>query len=267
MLGDDTKVRYVPVTGLTRFTALQSGEIDLLTMEVTWTLARDASQAIDFPVMYFFDGESFLVKASSNVKSALELNGATVCVIPGSATELNLSDYFRQHGMSFTPVVIENGKDAVTAYAAGRCDVLTNDRSILAVQRRTLLQNPADHVLLPEVASKEPYSPVVRHGDNQWGDIVRWSIWAMVEAEEQGVTAANAAEMRQSGNPTVKRLLGSAGDFGPMLGLSRDWSYEVIRLVGNYGESFERNLTPLGIDRGPNQLWTKGGLLYSAPFR
>jgi general L-amino acid transport system substrate-binding protein len=267
IFGDAGKVSYRPVTGQTRFPALQSGEIDVLTMEITWTFARDAGLGVNFTAINYYDGQGFLVRRASGARSARDLNGAAVCVSPGSATELNLSDYFRQHRMTFTPVVIERGDDAAQAYVNGRCDVLTTDRGLLGARLRTTIPNPDEHVILPEIVSKEPYSPVVRHGDDRWSDIVRWTVWAMIEAEEYGVTSANAEAMRSSENPTVQRLLGVSGDFGPMLGLRPSWAFDIIRQVGNYAESYERNLTPVGLERGVNRLWRDGGLLYSPPMR
>lgn len=267
IFGDANKVSYRPVTGLTRFPALQSGEIDVLTMEVTWTFGRDAGLGVDYTAINYYDGQGFLVRRSSGPRSARDLDGATICVNPGSATELNLADYFRQHGMQFTPVIIETGADLMRAYLSGRCDALTSDRGLLGARLHASIPDPSEHVILPDVISKEPYSPVVRHGDDRWADIVRWTVWAMQEAEEYGVTSENAEAMRASTNPTVQRLLGVTGDFGSMLGLRPGWSFEIIRQVGNYAESYERNLTPLGLDRGANRLWRDGGLLYPPPFR
>ncbi|ONG59130.1 amino acid ABC transporter substrate-binding protein [Pseudoroseomonas deserti] len=267
IFGDASKVSYRPVTGQTRFPALQSGEIDVLTMEVTWTFARDAGLGVNFTAINYYDGQGFLVRRASGAGSARDLDGASICVSPGSATELTLADYFRQHRMSFTPVVIERGDDAAQAYVNGRCDVLTTDRGLLGARLSATIPRPEEHVILPDIVSKEPYSPVVRQGDDRWGDIVRWTIWAMIEAEEYGVTSANAEAMRASDNPTVQRLLGVVGDFGPMLGLRAAWAFDIIRQVGNYGESYDRNLTPLGLERGINRLWRDGGLVYAPPMR
>ncbi|GGJ17005.1 amino acid ABC transporter substrate-binding protein [Neoroseomonas lacus] len=267
IFGDADKVSYRAVTGLTRFPALQSGEIDVLTMEVTWTFGRDAGLNVNYTAINYYDGQGFLVRRSSGARSARDLDGATICVNPGSATELNLADYFRQHGMQFAPVIIETGADLVRAYLSGRCDALTSDRGLLGARLHSSIPNPSEHVILPDVISKEPYSPVVRHGDDRWADIVRWTVWAMQEAEEYGVTSANAEAMRSSSNPTVQRLLGVTGDFGPMLGLRPNWAYDIVRQVGNYAESYDRNLAPLGLERGANRLWRDGGLLYPPPFR
>ncbi|WP_408906634.1 hypothetical protein [Roseomonas sp. CAU 1739] len=222
---------------------------------------------MNYTAINYYDGQGFLVRRSSGARSARDLGGATICVNPGSATELNLADYFRQHRMQFTPVIIETGADLVRAYLSGRCDALTSDRGLLGARLQASIPNPAEHVILPDIISKEPYSPVVRHGDDRWADIVRWTVWAMQEAEEYGVTSENAEAMRASANPTVQRLLGVAGDFGPMLGLRPAWAFDIIRQVGNYAESYDRNLTPLGLERGANRLWRDGGLLYSPPFR
>lgn len=267
IFGDANKVSYRPVTGQTRFPALLSGEIDVLTMEVTWTFGRDAGLGVNYTAINYYDGQGFLVRRSSGARTGRDLDGATICVSPGSATELNLADYFRQHRMRFTPVVIERGDDAAQAYINGRCDVLTSDRGLLGARLHAAIPNPAEHVILPDIVSKEPYSPVVRHGDDRWGDIVRWTVWAMIEAEEYGVTSANAEAMRSSDNPTVQRLLGVAGDFGPMLGLRTSWALDIIRQVGNYAESYDRHLAPLGLERGANRLWRDGGLLYAPPMR
>jgi general L-amino acid transport system substrate-binding protein len=267
IFGDANKVSYRPVTGQTRFPALQSGEIDVLTMEVTWTFGRDAGLGVNYTAINYYDGQGFLVRRSSGARTGRDLDGATICVSPGSATELNLADYFRQHRMRFTPVVIERGDDAAQAYINGRCDVLTSDRGLLGARLHATIRNPAEHVILPDIVSKEPYSPVVRHGDDRWSDIVRWTVWAMIEAEEYGVTSANAEAMRSSDNPTVQRLLGVAGDFGPMLGLRTSWALDIIRQVGNYAESYDRHLAPLGLERGANRLWRDGGLLYAPPMR
>ena len=267
VLGDASKVRYVPVTSLTRFPSLQSGEIDLLLMAVTWTFARDAGLGVDFPAIYFIDGQSFLVKKSLKVKSVKDLNGATICTNPGSASELNLADYFRKNNMTYKPVLIERMAEVATAYLAGRCDAMTSDRIILELTRVKSFPKPDEHELLPEIISKEPYSPVVRHGDNRWADIVRWSVYVMMEAEEQGITSATIDAAKTSTNPAFQRMAGTTGDFGKLLGLRASWSYDIIKQVGNYREVFDRNLTPLGVKRGPNRLWHDGGLLYSPAFR
>ncbi len=270
IFGDTSKVKYVPLSAKERFTALQSGEIDVLIRNTTWTLTRDTALGLDFVGVNYYDGQGFMVSKSLGVKSALELDGASVCVQTGTTTERNLADYFRKHNMKYEPVVFENANEAIAAFQAGRCDVFTTDRSGLYAER-TRFDNPDDWVILPEVISKEPLGPVVRHGDNEWGDIVRWVFYATIEAEEYGVTSENVDEMREkSTDPTVRRLLGVEDEFGKYLGLPQDWAYQVIKQVGNYGEIFERNLgkdTPLKIDRGINDLWTRGGLQYAMPFR
>ncbi len=270
IFGDTSKVKYVPLSAKERFTALQSGEIDVLIRNTTWTLTRDTALGLDFVGVNYYDGQGFMVNKNLGVKSALELDGASVCVQTGTTTERNLADYFRKHNMKYEPVVFENANEAIAAFQAGRCDVFTTDRSGLYAER-TRFDNPDDWVILPEVISKEPLGPVVRHGDNEWGDIVRWVFYATIEAEEYGVTSANVDEMREkSTDPTIRRLLGVEDEFGKYLGLPQDWAYQVIKQVGNYGEIFERNLgqnTPLKIDRGINDLWTRGGLQYAMPFR
>jgi general L-amino acid transport system substrate-binding protein len=270
MFGDADAVKFTPLTSKERFTALQSGEIDVLSRNTTWTLNRDTALGLDFTAVTYYDGQGFMVPKSLGVKSALELDGASVCVQTGTTTELNLADYFRANNMSFTPVVFERPDEARTAYEQGRCDAYTTDASGLYAQR-TGLSNPDDHVVLPEIISKEPLGPVVRHGDNEWGDVVRWTLYAMLEAEEFGVTSQNVDDMKaNSDNPGVRRLLGVEGDLGQGLGLSNDWGYQIIKQVGNYGEIFERNVgagSPLKIDRGLNALWKDGGLQYAMPVR
>lgn len=267
VFGDASKVRFTPLTAQQRFTALQSGEIDILSRNTTWTLSRDTSLGLNFTGVTYYDGQGFMVPKKLNVKSAKQLNGATVCVQPGTTTELNLADYFRAQGMTFKPVVIEKLEEVTNAYFSGRCDVYTTDVSGLVSVRKSRAQNPADHVILPEVISKEPLGPVVRHGDDQWFDIVKWSLFAMIEAEEMGLTSNNIDQMAGNKNPAIQRFVGKTGDLGKMLGLDAKWSYNIVKQVGNYGESFERNLTPLGFQRGINALWTKGGLMYAPPMR
>ncbi len=267
MFGDATKVRYVPLTAQQRFTALQSGEVDMLARNTTWTLARDTSLGLDFVGVNFYDGQGFMVKRSLGVKSAKELDGATVCVQPGTTTELNLADWFRANNLRFTPVVIERLEEVNAAFFAGRCDALTTDVSGLASVRASQGPRAEEYVILPEVISKEPLGPVVRHGDNRWADLVRWAHFAMIEAEELGLTSANIDQHLNSTNPAIQRFVGATGGFGQMLGVDNRWAYNIIKQVGNYGESFERNVKPLGIQRGINELWTKGGLMYSPPFR
>jgi general L-amino acid transport system substrate-binding protein len=267
MFGDATKVRFVPTTAQQRFTALQSGEVDMLSRNSTWTLSRDTSLGLDFVGINFYDGQGFMVKRSLGVNSAKELNGATVCVQPGTTTELNLTDWFRANNMRFTPVVIERLEEVNAAFFAGRCDALTTDVSGLASVRASQGPRAEEFVILPEVISKEPLGPVVRHGDNRWADLVRWAHFAMVEAEELGLTSANIDQHLNSTNPAIQRFVGATGGLGEMLGADNRWAYNIVKQVGNYSESFERNVKPLGIQRGVNALWTKGGLMYSPPIR
>ena len=267
VFGDANKVRYTPLTAQQRFTALQSGEVDVLSRNTTWTITRDTSLGLNFAGVSFYDGQGFMVPKKLNLKSAKQLNGATVCVQPGTTTELNLSDYFRANRMSFKPVVIEKLEEVLNAYFAGRCDVFTTDVSGLVSTRGSRAPNPADHVILPEVISKEPLGPAVRHGDDRWFDVVKWTLFATIEAEEMGLTSKNIEQQLSSKDPAVQRFVGATGDFGKMLGLDNRWAFNIIKLVGNYGESFEANLKPLGFDRGLNQLWNKGGILYAPPIR
>jgi general L-amino acid transport system substrate-binding protein len=267
MFGDATKVRFVPTTAQQRFTALQSGEVDMLSRNTTWTLSRDTSLGLDFVGVNFYDGQGFMVKRSLGVASAKELNGATSCVQPGTTTELNLTDWFRANNMRFTPVVIERLEEVNAAFFAGRCDSLTTDVSGLASVRASQGPRAEEYVILPEVISKEPLGPVVRHGDNRWADLVRWAHFAMIEAEELGLTSANIDQHLNSTNPAIQRFVGATGGLGEMLGVDNRWAYNIVKQVGNYGESFERNVVPLGIQRGINNLWTKGGLMYSPPIR
>jgi len=270
IFGDASKVKYTPLSAKERFTALQSGEVDLLSRNTTWTLVRDTALGLDFVGVNYYDGQGFMVRKDLGVQSAKELNGATVCVNIGTTTELNLADYFRANKMEYTPVVFEKADEVVAAYDAGRCDVYTTDQSGLYAQR-IKLQNPDEHMVLPEVISKEPLGPVVRQGDNQWGDVVRWSLYAMVEGEEMGLNSSNVEqEKMDTSDPGKRRLLGIEGDLGTNLGLDNEWAYNILAQVGNYGESFDRNLgpdTPLEIERGLNALWKDGGLQYSMPAR
>ena len=270
VFGDPKAVKFTPLTSKERFTALQSGEIDVLSRNTTWTLNRDSALGLDFVGVTYYDGQGFMVPKSLGVKSALELDGASVCVQTGTTTELNLADYFRANNMSYTPVVFERGDEARTAYEQGRCDTLTTDQSGLYAERIGLAK-PDDHIVLPEVISKEPLGPAVRHGDNQWGDVVRWTLYALLEAEELGITSQNVDDEKASStNPNVRRLLGVEGDMGQGLGLPADFGYQVVKQVGNYGEIFERNIgmgSPLKIERGLNALWTDGGLQYAMPVR
>jgi len=265
--GDPGKVRYTPLTAQQRFTALQSGEVDVLARNTTWTVTRDTSLGLNFVGVNFYDGQGFMVPRKLNVKSAKQLNGATVCVQPGTTTELNLSDYFRANRMTFKPVVIEKLEEVLNAFFSGRCDVFTTDVSGLVSTRGSRAPNPADYVILPEVISKEPLGPVVRHGDDKWFDVVKWALFAMIEAEEMGLTSKNIDQQAGSKDPAVQRFVGASGDIGKMLGLDNRWAFNIVKQVGNYGESFETNLKPLGFERGINELWTKGGLMYAPPIR
>ena len=270
IFGDADKVKYIPTTAQQRFTALQSGEVDLLARTTTYTLTRDTALGFDFTGINYYDGQGFMVNKKLGVKSAKELNGATVCVQPGTTTELNLADYFRANKMTFKPVVIEKIEEVRAAFFAGRCDVFTTDASGLYATRAANAPTPDDYIILPEIISKEPLGPVVRHGDNQFADIVRWSLFAMIEAEEYGITSKNIDEMMKSDNPTIKRILGVTPGMGKALGVDEKWVYNIIKQVGNYGESFDRNVgmgSPLKIARGQNELWTKGGLQYAPPIR
>jgi general L-amino acid transport system substrate-binding protein len=270
IFGDADKVKYVPTTAQQRFTALQSGEVDLLARTTTWTLTRDTALGFDFTGVNYYDGQGFMVNKKLGVKSAKELNGATVCVSPGTTTELNLADYFRANKMSFKPVVIEKVEEVRAAFFSGRCDVYTTDASGLYSTRAANAPNPDDYIVLPEIISKEPLGPVVRHGDNQFADIVRWTLFAQLEAEEYGITSKNVDEMMKSDNPTIKRILGVTPGMGKALGVDEKWVYNIIKQVGNYGESFDRNVgkdSALKIDRGLNKLWTQGGLQYAPPIR
>jgi general L-amino acid transport system substrate-binding protein len=272
VFGDATKVKYTPTTAQSRFTALQSGEVDMLARNTTWTISRDTALGFNFRTVNYYDGQGFMVTKGLNVKSALELSGAAVCVQSGTTTELNLADYFKANNLEYKPVVFEKLEEVNAAYQAGRCDVYTTDQSGLYSLRLTLT-NPDDHVILPEIISKEPLGPAVRQGDDQWFDIVSWTHYALVQAEEFGITQANVDEIKStSTNPDIKRFLGVEADtkIGTDLGLTNDWAYNIIKGVGNYGEVFERNIgasTPLKIERGVNALWTKGGLQYAPPIR
>ncbi|HZQ02229.1 MAG TPA: amino acid ABC transporter substrate-binding protein [Reyranella sp.] len=270
IFGDSEKVKYTPLTAQQRFTALQSGEVDILSRNTTWTLTRDTALGLDFTGVNYYDGQGFMVPKKLGVKSAKELNGATICVQPGTTTELNLADYFRTNKMTFKPVVIEKVEEARAAFFSGRCDVYTTDASGLYSTRAANASNPDDYVVLPEIISKEPLGPAVRHGDQQFEDIVRWALFAMLEAEEYGITQANVEAMLKSDNPTIKRILGVIPGMGKALGVDEKWVYNIVKQVGNYGESFERNVgmgSKLKIARGLNQLWTKGGIQYAPPIR
>lgn len=270
VLGDPMAVEFTSTTGQTRFTALSSGEIDILARNTTWTFSRDVDLAFEFVGVNYYDGQGFMVPRELGVSSALELDGATVCIQTGTTTELNLADFFSSNNMSYEPVPIETNAEAQQQYLAGACDVYTTDASGLAATRATF-EDPTAHVVLPEIISKEPLGPLVRHGDNEWADIARWTLNALIAAEELGVTSANVAEIGGiTENPEIRRLLGTEGTLGEMLGLDADWAARAIAANGNYGEIFEGTIgesTPIGIARGLNAQWTDGGLLYSPPFR
>ena len=270
VLGDASKVKYVPTTGQTRFTALASGEVDILSRNTTWTFSRDTDLKLDFVGVNYYDGQGFMVRKDSGITSAKELDGASICIQTGTTTELNLADYFKANNMTYQPVTIDSNAEGEQQFLAGACDAYTTDASGLAASRASLA-NPADHIILPEIISKEPLGPVVRHGDNNWGDIVRWTYYALLEAEEKGITKANIDTVGTSTtDPEVKRLLGLEGDLGAMMGLDKEWAKRAIAASGNYGEIFEANIgtsTPIGLARGLNALWTQGGLQYAPPFR
>ncbi len=270
VLGDPTKVKFVPTTNETRFTALASGEVDLLARNSTWTFSRDTDLKLDFVAVNYYDGQGFMVKKDLGVSSAKDLDGATVCIQTGTTTELNLADFFKANNITYTPVNVADDAEAQRQFLAGACDSFTTDASGLAASRATF-PNPADYVVLPEIISKEPLGPVVRHGDNNWGDVVRWSYYALVIAEEKGITKANVEEMATtSTDPEVRRLLGAEGEMGVMMGLDKDWAKRAIAASGNYGEIFAANIgesTAIGLARGLNELWSKGGLQYAPPVR
>jgi general L-amino acid transport system substrate-binding protein len=269
IFNDTTKVKFVPLSAKDRFTALQSGEIDVLSRNTTWTLSRDTTLGANFTGVTYYDGQGFLVKKSLKVNSALELNSASVCVQTGTTTEQNLADYFKGNNMKYEVIAFGSNDEAVKAYESGRCDVFTTDVSGLYADRLKL-SNPADHAVLPEVISKEPLGPMVRHGDDQWFDLVKWVLFAMVDAEELGVTQKNVDDMAKSDKPELKRAFGTDGNLGEQLGLTKDWVIRIVKAVGNYGEVFDRNVgagSKLGIARGLNQLWTKGGIQYAPPIR
>ena len=267
VLGDAGKVRFTPLTAQQRFTALQSGEVDILARNTTWTLARDSSLGLNFAGINYYDGQGFMVHRKHNVKSAKQLNGATICVQPGTTTELNLADWFRANNMKFKTVVIEKLEEVMNAYLAGRCDAFTTDHSGLIALRGSRVPRPDEHVILPEIISKEPLGPAVRHGDDRWLDVVKWSLYAMIEAEELGLTSKNIGGQAKAASPSVQRFAGASGDLGKMLGLDNRWALNIVRQVGNYGESFDANLKPLGFERGLNRLWNQGGLMYAPPIR
>jgi len=267
VFGDSDAVKFTPLSAKQRFTALASGEIDILSRNTTWTMTRDTQLGLNFAGVNYYDGQGMMVPAALGVTSALELDGANICTNTGTTTELNITDFFRANGMSFNLVAFEKADEVVAAYDSGRCDVYTTDRSGLAAQRGKLTA-PDSHMVLSEIISKEPLGPVVRQGDDQWFNIVRWSLNAMINAEELGITSANvnATEFNDV-SPSVARLVGKEGNFGEELGLDNKWAYNIIRQVGNYAESYEANVTPLGLARGVNALWSDGGILYAAPIR
>ncbi|MFN9209869.1 MAG: amino acid ABC transporter substrate-binding protein [Betaproteobacteria bacterium] len=271
VLGDGNKVKWVPLNAQQRFAALQSGEIDVLSRTTTWTLTRDASLGMFFTGVTYYDGQGFMVPANGKIKSAKQLKGATVCVQSGTTTEKNLTDFSRANNLGIKPVVFEKVEAATGAYFAGRCQAYTTDASGLASVRNKEAKNPADHIILPELISKEPLGPSVRRGDDEWFTIVKWVVFGLVEAEEYGITQANVlAEKAKSQDPVVMRILGTSEDTGKLLGLDRDWMVNAIRTTGNYGEIFERNVgpkSPLGLPRGVNNLWSKGGIMYAPPVR
>lgn len=269
VFGDADKVEFTALTAVQRLPALQSKEIDVLCRNTTQTLTRETTNGLNFVHVNFYDGQGFMVPKELGLESAAELDGATVCVLPGTTTEMNAADFFRSRNMEWKPVVIEQASELNKAFFAGRCDCLTSDSSQLAAHR-AVAPDPSDYVILPEIISKEPLAPVVRHGDDEWYDIVNWSVMALIEAEELGITSKNVDEMLESENPKIQRLLGTTPGMGKALGLEDDWAYNIIKQVGNYGEIFERNVGPetkLGLQRGLNALWTEGGLMYSSPFR
>ena len=270
VLGDSNKVKFTPLSAKERFEALKSKEIDVLSRNTTWTLSRDGGIGLTFNGVNFYDGQGFMVRKSSGITSTSQFkSGLSACVNIGTTTELNMRDFFNSRSISYEPVVFETADEVVAAYDAERCDVYTTDKSALAAQR-TKLADPDAHIVLPETISKEPLGPVTREGDENWSDIVRWSLNVMIEAEELGITSANADAMKTSENPAIKRLVGSEGETGTALALDQEWSLRIIKQVGNYGESYERNVGPntaIGLTRGPNEMWTKGGLLYANPTR
>ena len=271
VLGDGSKVKFVPSTGKTRFTLLNSGEGDILFRNTTETMSRDADLKMNFLPVNYYDGQGFMVPTELGVGSAKELDGASVCIQTGTTTELNLADYFRSNGISYEPVPIETNEEARSNYLAGRCDVYTTDASGLA-STRAAFEAPDDHMLLPEIISKEPLGGAVRHGDDEWLDIGKWVVNALINAEEAGITADNVAELAKTAgdNPNINRMLGTEGDFGSMIGLDKDWAVRAIAAGGNYGEIFERNIgpsTPIALERGLNAQWRDGGILYAAPIR
>jgi len=269
IFNDPTKVKFTPLSTKDRFTALQSGEVDLLSRNTTWTLDRDTKMGLNFAGIIYYDGQGLMVKKAMKVNSALELSGASVCTQTGTTTELNLADYFRNNKMKYEVVAFATADETLKAYEAGRCDVFTTDASQLYAQKLKL-SVADDHVILPEIISKEPFGPVVRHGDDQWFDVVKWTLFALINAEDLDINKSNVDEMLKSSSPEVRRALGVEGTAGESLGLTKDWLVRIVKAVGNYGEMFERNVganSPLKIERGLNKLWSKGGLQYAPPIR
>lgn len=269
IFNDPDAVRYTPLTSTERFAALSSGEIDVLSRTTTWTMSRDTQLGINFAGVMYYDGQGFMVRVEDGISSALEMSGAAICIESGTTTELNAADYFSTNGMEYNPIVFIDQDEVVKAYEDGRCDVYTTDSSALASERQRLA-DPSAHTILPEIISKEPLGPSVRQGDDTWFNIARWVYFAILNAEELGVTQANVDEMLGSDNPSIKRLLGVEGDFGTPLGLTKDWAYQIISSLGNYGEMYERHVgpnTPIGLERGVNALWTDGGIQYAPPVR
>ncbi|MGY0398389.1 MAG: amino acid ABC transporter substrate-binding protein [Ostreibacterium sp.] len=269
VFNDTSKAKFVPVSTKERFTALQTGEIDVLSRNTTWTFSRNVKQGLDFVGVLFYDGQGFMVPKKLGIKSPKDLNGASIAIQVGTTTEQNVSDYFSSHGMTYKPIVFSSADESTVIYDTGRADVYTTDISALAA-RRTTLSDPSAHVILPEAISKEPLGPSVRQGEPQWSNIVKWTLFALINAEELGVNSKNVDEMLKSKNPAIKRLLGIEGDFGKQLGLDNKWAYNIIKKVGNYAELFERNVgikTPLGLKRGLNALWKDGGIMYAPPIR
>lgn len=269
VFGDAQKVNFIPLSSKERFTALQSGEVDLLSRNTSWTFSRDTTLGLEFVGILYYDGQGFMVRENLNVSTAKDLSGTIICTNAGTTTELNLADFFQKNNMKYQIVTFEKSDETVLAYEAGRCDVYSTDQSGLFAQRLQLKDKNA-HIILPEVISKEPLGPLIRQGDDDWGNIVRWTLFALINAEELGITKKNILQMKESLNPDVQRLLGTYEDFGRNIGLNRDWAFNIISQVGNYGEIFNKNLgsdSLLKIDRGINQLWCKGGILYAPPFR
>ena len=269
LFGNADKVKYVPLSAQNRFTALQSGEIDVLSRVTTWTLGRDTSLGLNFAPTTFYDGQGFMVRKKDGIKRAKDLAGASICTQQGTTTELNLADYFRKHRMKFKAVVFENNEELVKAFASGRCDTMTADSSSL-VAFRSKFKNPQDYVLLPDIISKEPLGPSVRHGDDRWFDVVKWSVYALFQGEEFGINSRNVDKNLKSKSPEIKRFLGTSPGMGKNLGLNEKWAYNIIKKVGNYGEIFEKHIgkqSPLKLERGLNAQWNKGGLIYAPPVR